>query len=146
MSYSSEHKRLRPVLDMANKYDIAENPAKEALFESLLSGFQIWCTPDDHPKGEEWDRVDWSAGAFSKPCCYVGAVFWGWQGETITHLELETDTFDLVDDGFALRRTDERKNRPEDIAWATKKIKWLFRQAKIECPAIVVSKIPEKDV
>ena len=79
-----EHRRMRPVLNLARQLDIATNPAPEAVFEAGSAGFLIWCTPDDHPKG--WDRVDMTAGAFSKPCEYVASVSWGWESERITHL------------------------------------------------------------
>ncbi len=81
MSYTTEHKRMKPVLDLARKLDIATNPAPEALFEAGSGGFQIWATPDDHPKG--WDGVPMDMGAFAKPCAFVASVWWGWEGETI---------------------------------------------------------------
>ena len=69
MSYTTEHKRIKPVLDLARKLDIATNPAPEALFEAGSGGFQIWATPDDHPQG--WDGVPMSMGTFAKPCAFV---------------------------------------------------------------------------
>jgi len=32
MSYTTEHERMKPVLDLARKLDIATNPAPEAVF------------------------------------------------------------------------------------------------------------------
>jgi hypothetical protein len=55
MSYSTEHRRLAPVLAKARQLDIAANPAPEALFESLTAGFNLWCTPEDHPQG--WNGI-----------------------------------------------------------------------------------------
>lgn len=140
MSYASEYRRLRPVLDMADKWDIANNPHRKAIYESLTSGFQLWATPDEHPDGEDWEKAPMLAGAFSKPCCYVGAVFWGWgdgkDEHKITHLELSTDAFDL-NSGKSGNNT---KNRPNDIDWAIQKTAWLFRQAKVECPPITIVK------
>lgn len=72
MSYSSEHHRMHPVLDLARRLDIATNPTPEAIFEAGTADFHIWCTPADHPK--DWDGVVMTAGAFSKPCEYVAAV------------------------------------------------------------------------
>ncbi len=80
MSYSSEHRRLAPVLEMARRLDIATNPEPEAIYEAGSGGFQIWCTPDDLPQG--WSGVSLTSGAFSKPCGYVASVSWGWEGET----------------------------------------------------------------
>jgi hypothetical protein len=135
MTYSTEHQRLRAVLDLARKLDIATNPALEAIFEAGCGGFQIWCIPDDHPKG--WEEIQMSKGAFSKPCAYVASVTWGWEGECITHLELETDAYDLR----SIQQHPPRiRNRPDDIAWAKAKIKWLFSQAGVKCPPIWVEK------
>src|SRR5437867_3186699 len=95
MSYESEHCRMRPVLVKARTLDISEEPAPRALFDPLLSGFNIWCTPEDHPVG--WEGVNMDAGAFSKPCEYVATATWGWGGECITHIELETEAYALRD-------------------------------------------------
>src|SRR5215510_11643310 len=95
MSTDTEHQRLRPVLDKARKLNITHHPAPNALFDPLLAGFNIWCTPDDQPEG--WDDVTMSAGAFAKPCEYVGTVTWGWTDEAITRVELETEADALRD-------------------------------------------------
>ena len=84
---------MDPVLQQARIWDIANNPASEAVFETGTGGFQIWCTPEDHPKG--WEGVPMDAGTFSKPCDFVAGVHWGWDGELITHLVVETDAYAL---------------------------------------------------
>jgi len=125
---------MRPVLETARRWDIATNPAPEAIFEAGNSGFQIWCTPDDHPKG--WEGVPMTRGAFSKPCSYVASVSWGWEGDRITHLCLSTDAYELSDHlelgRYALH------NRPEDLAWAECKIRRLFQLAGVRIPPIAV--------
>jgi hypothetical protein len=133
VTYSTEHNRLKPVLDQARQFDIATNPALEALFEAGSAGFQIWCTLDDHPKGREHVHMD--AGAFAKPCSFVASVMWGWEGETITHLCLETDAYDLHSPE---ERQPKIQNRPADVSWAKRKIRWLFKHAGIPCPPIWV--------
>lgn len=137
MTITSEHRRMKPVLDLARKLDIATNPDPTAIFEPLSAGFHVWCTPDDKPRG--WEHVTLCAGAFIKPCGFVADVFWGWDDETdtITHLELETDAYDL---GRATRLPKNVHNRPADIAWAKKKIRWLFKKAGVECPPVKVEK------
>lgn len=138
MSYHSEHKKMKPVLDKARELDIATNPAPEALFEAGHAGFQIWCSPEDHPAG--WEHIPMSAGAFSKPCEYVASVQWGWEGSmehsardsptpTITHLRLATDAYAWSEFHDHTRYTGH--NRPEDLAWAQEKIRWLFSQANV---------------
>lgn len=133
MSYSTEHKRMRPVLDLARKLDIATNPEPDALYESGSGGFQIWCTPEDHPQG--WEGVPMNMGAFAQPCAFVGSVIWGWEGEKITHLELETEAYDLR---LGKQRPPWTRNRPEDITWAREKTHWLFERAGVPCPSIYV--------
>ncbi len=135
MSYASEHRRLASVLEMARRLDIATNPEPAAIYEAGSGGFQVWCTPDDLPQG--WSGVSLTSGAFSKPCGYVASVSWGWEGETITHLLLETDAYDLKRHTKDLEYADIR-NRPADIAWAKRKIKTLFKQAGVACPPIRV--------
>jgi len=134
MSYASEHNRMKAVLDMARELDIATNPDTKAIFEAGSSGFQIWCTPGDHPRG--WDDVPMTKGAFSKPCSYVASVYWGWQGKRITHLVLSTFAYDLGDhlgiDRYAFY------NRVEDIAWAKRKIRALFTWAGVPLPPIKI--------
>jgi len=88
MNMQSEHKRIQPVLDLARQLDIATNPHPAAIFEVGSGGFQIWCTPYDHPKG--WDDIVMNRGAFAKPCEYVGSVHWKWEEESIVALEIET--------------------------------------------------------
>ena len=57
MKYTTEPKRLKPVLDLARKLDIATNPAPEALFEAGNCGFSIWCTPEDLAWAKE--KIRW---------------------------------------------------------------------------------------
>lgn len=132
MSYQTEHQKMKPVLAKAQDFDIATNPVPEALFDAGSTGFQIWCTPADHPAG--WEGIPMTAGAFSKPCEYVASVRWGWEGEadntpTITHLILSTDAYAWSDLHEHDRYTGH--NRPEDLAWAEVKIRWLFAQAGV---------------
>ena len=147
MSYTSEHRRLAPVLEKARELDIAHNPAPEALFDPGIAGFNLWCTPEDQPEG--WAGVPMSAGMWTKPCAFVASVGWGWEGEaddhpTITHLTLETAAYELGDHApERYRRSPHQRdddprpsifNRPADIAWAKAKTRALFAQAGVPCP------------
>jgi hypothetical protein len=142
MSYTSEHRRLAPVLAKARQLDIATNHAPEALFESLTASFNLWCTPEDHPQG--WDGVSLIAGAFAKPCGFVGTASWKWDDDRIVAVSLGTDAYDLADccpQNFS--RTAGKDwisihNRPEDLEWSEQKIHWLFAQAGVLCPPIVI--------
>jgi hypothetical protein len=136
MSYHSQHRRMKPVLDLARELDIATNPAPDAIFEAGSGGFQIWCIPNDHPQG--WDGVAMSQGTFSKPCAYVASVHWGWEGDRITHLALSTDAYDLSDHHGEGRHA--YHNRTPDVAWAKEKIVHLFNQAGVIMPPIRLKK------
>ena len=142
MSYQSEHLRMKPVLDLARQLDIVTNPAPAAIFEAGSSGFQVWCTPDDRPKG--WSGIEMFPGTFSKPCEYVGGVHWKWDEDRIAGLEIETSAYALADQ-FPERYTnlneplrgDNRRtiyNRDEDIAWLQEKVAWLFQKAEVDLP------------
>ena len=140
MSYQTEHERMRPVLEKARRLDIASHSAPNAVFDVLLAGFNIWCTPEDHPQG--WDGLEMIAAAFSKPCEYVGTATWGWEDKEITHVELETDAYALSDRDKGERHHRDYHNRPEDVEWCMQKILWLFSLASVPCPPI---KIDDED-
>jgi hypothetical protein len=131
MSYHTEHLRMAPALEKARKLDIASHPAPNSIFEALPAGFNIWCMPEDHPEG--WEGLPMIAGAFSKPCEYVATATWGWEDEQITHIALETDAYALSDHEKGTRHSRKFHNRPEDVAWATEKIAWLFHHANLVC-------------
>ena len=141
--------QLKRVVEVANLLNIGSNPAPEAIFDPLLQGFNIWCTPDDNPGGD-WMRIikHMIPAAFTKPCEYVAAVFAEWDAEieNIVAMKLSTDAYALADHlpkeyiNSLRPRGDLRSihNRPEDIAWAKAKTTWLFQKASVECPLIMV--------
>ena len=139
MSYHSEHMRLKPVLDLARQLDIAVNPEPCAVYEAGSAGFQVWCTPQDYPKG--WDGIQMVPGTFSKPCEYVGSIHWKWEGEEIVALEIETAAYALAEQKPAefcelseIPRGEKRRtifNRDADIEWLLEKVAWLFAQAGV---------------
>ena len=139
MSYQSEHQRMKPVLDLARHLDIATNPSLQAIFEAGNGGFQVWCIPQDRPKG--WSGITMNSGAFSKPCEYVGSVLWKWDEDKIVALEIETTAYALADqkpDEYChLKEIPEASNRrtifnrEEDIEWLKEKVTWLFAEAGV---------------
>lgn len=144
MSYTTEHQRMQPVLDLARRLDIATNTDLNGLFEAGSGGFQIWCTPWDHPAG--WSGIAMHAGAFSKPCEFVGSVYWKWEEEQIVAIHIETTAYALADQkpeeycnlqdipaGFERRTI---FNRDADIAWLKEKVAWLFAEAGVDMPPI----------
>jgi hypothetical protein len=106
----------------------------------LAAGFNLWCTPEDHPQG--WDGVPLIAGTFSKPCGFVGTASWKWEDDRIVAVSLGTDAYDLADRRPQIFSRTAGKNwisihnRPEDLEWAEQKIHWLFSQASVLCPGI----------
>ena len=149
MSYYSEHKRLKPILDRARQLDIATNPDPRAIFEAGNSGFQVWCIPQDHPQG--WNGISMNRGAFSKPSEYVGSVHWKWDADKIVALQLEATAYALVDQkpgDFTQSRIissgDSHRtiyNREEDIAWLKEKVHWLFAETGV--PLMPIEYDPE---
>ncbi|MFZ5903193.1 MAG: hypothetical protein ACOYZ8_06560 [Chloroflexota bacterium] len=143
MSHYSEHQHIKPVLDLARKLDIATNPGLNAIFEAGNGGFQVWCTPWDHPAG--WSGIVMIPGAFSKPCEYVGSVHWKWADETIVALEIETTAYALADQkpeeycSLQNAPVDSRRrtifNRDADIEWLKEKVAWLFTEAGVPLPS-----------
>ncbi len=150
MSHHSEHMRIKPVLDLARQLDIATNPEPLAIFESASAGFQVWCTPEDHPKG--WDDIQMVPGSFSKPCEYVGSVNWQWEDSQIVGLEIETSAYalaeqkpDLFCDLNEIPRDDHRRtifNRDADIEWLQEKVSWLFAEAGVPLPPFIYEQAP----
>ena len=140
-TYSSEHRRLAPVLEMARQYDIDSNPAPEAVYEPGSGGLCIWCTPEDNPGGV-WQAVSMDAGAFTKPCEWLASVIWGWTetplGPVIDYLDLSTEAYALQRPERLPRSHNRRLNHPDDVMWAKKKITWLFEKAGVPCPEIRV--------
>lgn len=139
MSHYSEHQRMKPVLDLARELDIATNTHPAAIFEAGSGGFQVWATPFDRPSG--WSGIEMQSGAFSKPCEYVGSVYWKWDEDRIVALEIETSAYALADQkpnefsqGMNLSLNDNRRtifNRDADIEWLQEKITWLFSEAGV---------------
>jgi hypothetical protein len=145
--------QVKPVLDVARLLDIATNPEKKAIFDAGSAGFQVWCTPYDHPKG--WGDVQMVPGAFSKPCEFVGSVHWKWEGEKIVALAIETTAYALADqlpDRYTNLndppRSDNRctiYNRNEDVAWLQEKVTWLFREVGVDMPPFEYEPAPLAD-
>ena len=142
MSHYSEHQRMKPVLDLARRLDIATNPSPQAIFEAGNGGFQVWCTPQDRPPG--WSGIVMDSGAFSKPCEYVGSVLWKWDDHKIIAIQIDTTAYALADqkpeeycnlvdipEGFGRRTI---FNRDEDIEWIKEKVAWLFAMARVPLP------------
>lgn len=141
--------QLKRVVEVANLLDIGSNPAPEAIFDPLLQGFNIWCTPNDNPGGDWMKVIEYMIpAAFTKPCELVATVFAEWDDEVehIVAMKLSTDAYALADH-LQKEYTNSKRprgglrsihNRPEDIAWAKTKTVWLFQQAGMVCPQIIV--------
>lgn len=130
---------LQAMLIFVRGLDVGTNPEPAALFDPLISGFNVWCIPSDHPEGLEWNHVakEMDAGAFAKRCEYVGCAFYYWQEG---HIEISTDAYALQDHfpqkyGY---KNSTIHNRPEDLKWLRSKVEWVFEQLNIECPTIVI--------
>lgn len=142
--------QLNQLLEVVRSLDIAYNPAPEAIFDPLIQGFNIWCTPIDNPGGD-WSKItsQMIAAAYTKPCENVACAFAKWDEEIghITHFSLSTDAYALQDHlpnqytaykSLIAKGYQSIRNRPDDIAWAMKKIERVFKKTEIACPRIVV--------
>jgi len=139
MSEATEHKRMLPVLKLAGALDIATNPEPAAIYERGLAGFQIWCTPANHPEG--WAGVTMYGGSFPKDCAYVANVNWGWEGDEITHLRLCTEAYACRDHDHkngVYTAPASYRNRPLDVFWAKEQTFALFQQAGVPMPEIQI--------
>jgi hypothetical protein len=124
MSIHSEHQRMKPVLDLARRLNIASNPSLQAL--------QVWCVPQDQPRG--WSGVSMHSGSFSKPCQYVGSIHWKWEEEKIVGLEIETTASALADHKPDEYNQENITNREDDIEWLKEKVSWLSAEAGVPLP------------
>lgn len=149
-SYSSEHRRMKPVMDLARKLDVALNPAPDALYEAGSAGFQIWCTPQDNPGGE-WKQVQMTKGAFVKPVEYLASVHWRWDDESIIGLELSTTAYALANrfpEKYSASPVAKRlgkqaiHNREDDVRWAIEKTRLLFEKAGVPMPEVFLDREP----
>ncbi|HEU0293632.1 MAG TPA: hypothetical protein VFR47_12900 [Anaerolineales bacterium] len=153
MSYYSEHQRLKPVLDLARQLDIATNPHPSAIFEAGNGGLQVWCTPQDHPRG--WNGITMIPGAFSKPCEYVGSVHWQWDDDKIVGLQIETAACALAEqmpeEYCNVQKIPEGSNRhtifsrEADIDWLKEKVAWLFATAGVSLPSLAYEQVSWPD-
>jgi hypothetical protein len=75
-----------------------------------------------------------NAGAFSKPCEYLGSVHWKWEGEQIVALEISTTAYALADQSSGKYNRQSIVNRETDIEWLVDKIAWLFEKAGVVMP------------
>ena len=147
MTYHSEHQRMKPVLAVAQQWDVSKSSDPHAVFDPGLSGFALWALPHDQPDG--WADVPMDQGVWPQPSAYVGVVRWGWAGEEITHLRVSTDAYNLRDHDAHLARGQRRSprnpcayhNRPQDLYWCGEKIRWLFQQAGMPCPPIKIQEV-----
>lgn len=123
-----------PLLEAIQEFDIITNPHPAALFEIGPDGFQIWCTPEDHPGGL-WSKIKMDATGYSKPCEFVALVRWQWSEEeppTVVGILLKTVAYVLHEE--KLVTLDTSYNRPSDVAWAQQKLAWLWQASTAPDP------------
>jgi len=141
--------QIQQVVQAARFYDIAVKSASEAIFDPLNLDFNIWCTRDDNPGGDWLDAVKhMNSDMFTKACEFVATVYTEWDDEVenIVAMSFSTDAYALVDHLPQIYINSSRPhenllsihNRTEDIAWAKTITAWLFQQAGVPSPLIVV--------
>ena len=126
--------RKTRLLDIIEHYDIGANPAPDALFSFDVSTLSIWCVSTDHPGGL-WDQYPWRMDPSShltkkdaEPLSDSMFIY-SEAAQDIIGFSLQTKARSLSSRGLLPR--DAIENRPDDVAWATRKLVWLWEQA---CP------------
>jgi hypothetical protein len=124
--------RQEHLLVIIDQYSISTNHAPEAIFSFQISTLSIWCTPTDHPNGV-WNQYRW----IHKPMSHLtkksaialahSMLLYSESAQDIIGFTLQTHASSLAGRGLIPRT--EIENRPEDVAWATQKLVWLWAQA-----------------
>ena len=116
------------IMEAVKRYAISENPAPEALFAFDIGVLSIWCTPENNPGGL-WQQVVMRRGQLTKPCSGLAncRLLRRSHEENLAGLSLQTRAYSLVSAG--LISESEKENRPDDLAWAKRKLEWLWQQA-----------------
>ena len=108
------------------------------LFEAGPGGLQLWCTEADNPGGL-WTGVEMKKGIYAKPCAFLGAVRWqgaSRQSEDVT-LVLTTIAYALCEKEMVAMEAIH--NRADDVAWARRKIEWLWEASKASVPLLQIT-------
>ena len=146
------HSCVSALVEAAIVYDIASNKDPRALFEAGPGGLQLWCTEADNPGGL-WSRVEMKKGIYTKPCAFLGAVRWqgsasgrsvdadvdgnrGTRAWPVT-LVLTTIAYALCDKHLVAMEAIH--NRAEDVAWARRKMGWLWEASDATGPMLQLS-------
>jgi hypothetical protein len=124
--------RKTHLLAVIEQYDISINPAPDAIFSFDFSTLMIWCMTTDNPGGL-WERFPWRRDSLSRLTKQdaVGLaqamLIYSESAQDIIGFSLQTRASRLAARGLLPRK--EIENRPEDVAWATQKLVWLWAQA-----------------
>jgi hypothetical protein len=118
---------VQKILAVGREFDVE----KGGLFESGAGSVQIWCSPDDKPRG--WDRPI-TRGAFPEPRELVGALSWEWTGDDEASLTVEAYPYELLPKGA--RGRDQWQQIPEEtwqgcMVWLKEKAFQLVRFARM---------------
>ena len=126
----NEHE-IRTMVEFVSTMDIGKNHDKNAIFDPLIQGFNIWATTDDYPPSWESVVPHMIQGAYTKKSAFVGTA---WYDREVKVIKLSTDAYIFMDQYNMNHRAVH--NRHQEVEWAKEKIKWVFEQISIECPPI----------
>ncbi|HEY3228186.1 MAG TPA: hypothetical protein VGJ87_03140 [Roseiflexaceae bacterium] len=121
-------RQTKAILEAVDRYHIRTNPAPEAVFSFAIGTLTIWCTTEDNPGGL-WQQARMHQGQLTKPASGLAycSLLRREHEENLAGVSLQTNAYDLVN--ARLIPDAEKENRPEDIAWAKRKLEWLWQQA-----------------
>lgn len=131
------HYELHKFLDFILSMDIAHNADPRAIFDPLMAGFNLWATPQFHPDDPLWIEVlpFMDRGAWTKPCAYVGTVYYMHQSKV---LEFSTDAY-LLQDRRLLRGWKAIHNRTVDVTWTRSITHQVFERLGLDCPEMILT-------
>ena len=122
------NQKANALLEAVKRYDIRTNRVPEGVFSFAIGTLCIWCTTDDNPGGL-WQQVRMLQGQLTKPAALVAycSLRWSQEQQDLVGLSLQTIASRLS--SAELISEAQVENRPEDIAWAKRKLEWLWQQA-----------------
>jgi hypothetical protein len=126
---TTPHVRGDRIIEVIQHYDISTNAAPEALFAYHFGIISVYCTPEDNPD-PLWKQVRMGhpRSQLSKPAVRVGKghILHSDQVNDVIGFSIRTDAYKLASASLIPQSFVE--NRPEDLAWVSVKLQWLWQQ------------------
>ncbi len=144
---------------MIKMHEIADEQDlnKGGLFDNRLGAINIWCSPEDHPDDEFWNKIKITKGALKYPREFIASIYFEPVDESLKKwkIKVEVTNYAKIEYANTLYRLgkidgkeydrmveEARKGTDEEWKWVREKITWLINEAKkrgwyvwsYECP------------